>query len=60
MNQKSPTIKNSDINSIIRGELVVLKSQLITSNTNAINTITKYHYKDCISRIDAILKAKSN
>jgi len=60
INQKSATIKNSDINSIIRGELAVLKSQLIAANTNVINTITKYHYKDCISRIDAILKAKSN
>ncbi len=54
--QKTAAVKNSDINSIIRGELSLLRTQL-NSAKNSANTITKYHYNDCIARIDTILKA---
>ena len=44
-------IKNSDLFSIIRGELTVLKNQYkLTASNRNINKITKYHYKDCLVR----------
>ncbi|MFY0604752.1 MAG: zinc-dependent metalloprotease [Flavobacteriaceae bacterium] len=52
------TIKNSDLLSIVRGELTTLKRQLRTASARAVNRITKYHYRDCISRIDDILNPK--
>ena len=49
-------IKNSDLFSIIRGELTVLKNQLTTASNRNINKITKYHYKDCLVRINHLLE----
>ena len=49
-------IKNSDLFSIIRGELTVLKNQLTTASNRNINKITKYHYKDCLFRINHLLE----
>ncbi|MCG1035559.1 zinc-dependent metalloprotease [Polaribacter sargassicola] len=50
--------KNNDISSIARGELEVLKYQVNTASKRAVNTITKYHYKDCYAKIDKILNSK--
>jgi hypothetical protein len=50
--------QNSDLFSIIRGELNVLKGQLRTASNRPVNRITKYHYRDCIARIDEILDPK--
>ncbi len=50
--------KNNDISSIVRGELEVLKYQVNTASKRAINTITKYHYKDCYAKINKILDPK--
>tara|TARA_B100000787_G_scaffold159892_2_gene138484 strand:- start:66975 stop:69416 length:2442 start_codon:yes stop_codon:yes gene_type:complete len=56
MNTKE--IKNSDLFSIIRGELDDLKNQLTTAANRNINKITKYHYNDCVARINDILNPK--
>ncbi|WP_299012366.1 zinc-dependent metalloprotease [uncultured Polaribacter sp.] len=52
------TAKSTDISSIIRGELNVLKSQLNTASKRRINTITKYHYQDIIKGINNTLDPK--
>ena len=51
-------VQNSDLFSIIRGELTTLKSVLRTASARQVNRITKYHYRDCIARIDDILDPK--
>lgn len=56
LNEKG--VSNSDLISIIKGELSSLKTQLKTASLRSVNTITKYHYRDCISRIDDILYPK--
>ncbi len=50
--------QNSDLISIVRGELTVLKGILRTAGNRAVNTITKYHYRDGVARIEAILDPK--
>ena len=50
--------KNNDISSIVRGELEALKHQVNTASKRAVNTITKYHYKDCYAKINKILNPK--
>ena len=50
--------QNSDLFSIIRGELTILRSQLATAGNRQVNRITKYHYKDCVARINDILNPK--
>ena len=51
-------VNQSDIRSIVRGELNTLK-RILTSAVNAgVNTDTKYHYRDCIERINTILEPK--
>lgn len=50
--------QNSDLKSIARGELNILKSQLNSASNRAVNRITKYHYKDCVVRINNILNPK--
>ncbi|AUC22407.1 zinc-dependent metalloprotease [Polaribacter sejongensis] len=50
--------KNNDISSIVRGELEALKNQVNTASKRAVNTITKYHYKDCYAKINEILNPK--
>ena len=47
--------KNTDISSIVRGELVTLKYIISIANKRAISTMTKYHYRDCIHRIETLL-----
>jgi hypothetical protein len=50
--------KMTDISSIVRGELESLKYQVNIASKRAVNRITKYHYKDCYNKIDAILNPK--
>ncbi|WP_147676898.1 zinc-dependent metalloprotease [Algibacter pacificus] len=50
---------DSDINAIARGELNQLKYQLSTASNYSINSISKYHYKDCKATIDLLLNPKS-
>ncbi|MCI2227660.1 zinc-dependent metalloprotease [Polaribacter sp. MSW13] len=51
--------KNTDISSIVRGELEALKYQLNTASKRATNRITKYHYKDCLVMVNNILNPKN-
>ncbi|WP_299665127.1 zinc-dependent metalloprotease [uncultured Polaribacter sp.] len=55
---KDPAVKNTDISSVVRGELTTLKYQLNTASKRAVNKITKYHYKDAVVMIDEILDPK--
>ncbi len=50
--------QNSDITSIVRGELQALNFQLTIAKNRNINRITKYHYKDCLAEIKKILDPK--
>ncbi|MCV9931105.1 zinc-dependent metalloprotease [Flavobacterium sp. LS1R47] len=51
-------VAQSDIRALVRGELNVLKKTLTTAKAMAVNTETKYHYEDCIKRIDLVLNPK--
>ena len=55
---KDASIENTDIPSIIRGELTTLKYLLNSASKRAINKITKYHYKDSVILISNILDPK--
>ncbi len=54
----SSASKNSDVQSIIRGELEALNFQLTIAKNRKINRISKYHYSDCLARIKNILDPK--
>ncbi len=54
----SKETKNSDISSILRGELQSLNFQLTIAKNRGVNRITKYHYRDCMAKIKEILDAK--
>ena len=51
-------VSQSDVRALVRGELTALKSSLNLAKAKAVNTETKYHYMDCIKRIDLILDPK--
>jgi hypothetical protein len=51
-------VLNSDIHAISRGELELLKYQINSASKRATNRITKYHYKDCLAKINDILNPK--
>jgi hypothetical protein len=55
---KDNSTRTSDVPSIVRGELTTLKYLLNNASKRAINTISKYHYKDCVARISTILDPK--
>ncbi|WPO76907.1 zinc-dependent metalloprotease [Flavobacterium sp. KACC 22761] len=48
-------VAQSDLRALVRGELNALKKSLVAAKAAGINTETKYHYEDCIKRIDLIL-----
>ena len=50
--------QNSDISSIVRGELEALNFQLTVAKNRGVNRITKYHYRDCLANIKEILNPK--
>ncbi|MCC1484639.1 zinc-dependent metalloprotease [Winogradskyella immobilis] len=56
--RKFYNVNQSDVRSIVRGELNVMKQALRSAANGAVNTETKYHYRDCIERINAILDPK--
>ncbi|WP_138434000.1 zinc-dependent metalloprotease [Winogradskyella algicola] len=51
-------VNQSDVRSIVRGELNALKRILASAANAGVNTDTKYHYRDCIERINTILEPK--
>ena len=51
-------VSQSDVRSIVRGELNQLKRILTSAANSGVNTDTKYHYRDCIERISIILEPK--
>ena len=58
--QKSTAVNTSqsDIRSVVRGELVTLRAQLRNGLANAANTMSRYHIQDAIARINDILDPK--
>ena len=48
-------VSQSDLRALVRGELSALRKSLVAAKAGGINTETKYHYEDCIKRIDLIL-----
>ncbi|WJS96604.1 zinc-dependent metalloprotease [Flavobacterium johnsoniae] len=48
-------VSQSDLRALVRGELSALRKSLVAGKAGAVNTETKYHYEDCIKRIDLIL-----
>ena len=55
---KDKSASNSDVHSIARGELSTLRYLANSASKRGVNTITKYHYKDIVSKIDNILEPK--
>lgn len=51
-------VSQSDIRALVRGELNTLKRQVAAAGNRGVNTVTKYHYRDCIKRIEHILDPK--
>lgn len=51
-------VNQSDIRAFVRGELNALKRKLSSASKMALNTETKYHYRDCIERINLLLDPK--
>ncbi|GAB4164230.1 MAG: zinc-dependent metalloprotease [Winogradskyella sp.] len=51
-------VNQSDVRSIVRGELNTLKRILTSAENSGVDTDTKYHYRDCIERINIILDPK--
>ncbi|MEM8521735.1 zinc-dependent metalloprotease [Flavobacterium sp. PL12] len=51
-------VSQSDIRGLVRGQLNVLKGTLATAKSGAANAETKFHYLDCIKRIENILDPK--
>ena len=56
--RKYYNVNQSDVRALVRGEINVLKQRLRTATNAAVNTETKYHYRDAIARIDNILNPK--
>ncbi|MFD1604218.1 zinc-dependent metalloprotease [Flavobacterium artemisiae] len=60
-NDRSTTYYNvsqSDLRALVRGELSTLKKSLTAAKAFGSSAETKYHYEDCIKRIDLILNPK--
>lgn len=51
-------VNQSDVRPMVRGELNSLKLVLTSAKAKAANLETKYHYEDCIKRMDKILNPK--
>lgn len=51
-------VSQSDVRALVRGELNTVKRQAASAGNRAVNTITKYHYKDIVKRIEEILDPK--
>ena len=55
--QSGITVNQSDIKSVVRGELKRLRRDVKTASS-AGNTISRYHLQDVVDRIDNILDPK--
>ncbi|NER13703.1 DUF5117 domain-containing protein [Leptobacterium flavescens] len=53
----SYNVNQSDVRALVRGELKQLRSRLNAAKNRTTHTVTRYHYEDCIARIDAIFEA---
>ncbi|WP_460218884.1 zinc-dependent metalloprotease [Psychroserpens sp. MEBiC05023] len=51
-------VSQSDVRALVRGELNILKRQVAAAGNRGVNTVTKYHYRDCVKRIEQILDPK--
>lgn len=51
-------VSQSDVRALVRGELNTLKRQAASAGNRAVNTETKYHYRDIVKRIETILDPK--
>ena len=51
-------VNQSDIRALVRGELNVLKKQVSSAANRQVDTETKYHYRDIVERVDAVLNPK--
>jgi hypothetical protein len=51
-------LQNTDIPSIVRGELEAMNFQLTIAKSRNSNKISKYHYADCLEKINKILDPK--
>lgn len=51
-------INQSDIRSIVRGEITALQQQLIKASQSGGDQLTKFHINDCFARISDMLTAK--
>lgn len=51
-------VGQSDVRALVRGELNALRGTLLAAKARPVNAETKYHYEDCIKRIDLILNPK--
>ncbi|WP_432222007.1 zinc-dependent metalloprotease [Flavobacterium sp. TMP13] len=51
-------VSQSEVRPLVRGELTALKNTLTAAKTKTTNPETKYHYQDCIKRIDLILNPR--
>ena len=51
-------VNQSDVRALVRGELNQLKRVLNSASKMALSTETKYHYRDCIERIEQLLDPK--
>ncbi|MEP5341423.1 MAG: zinc-dependent metalloprotease [Algibacter sp.] len=58
LKEASFNVSQSDIRALVRGELNTLKRLVNNASYRHTNTITKYHYKDCLTRINLILDPK--
>ena len=56
--RKYYNVNQSDVRALVRGELNILKNRLKSAANAAVNTETKYHYRDALVRIDKILDPK--
>lgn len=51
-------VNQSDVRALVRAELKALQRQLTTAKGQTADTLTKYHYEDCIERINQLLEPK--
>lgn len=51
-------VSQSDIRSIARGELNVLKNMIRSNKNRTSDTLTKYHYEEVLARIEQVLDPK--
>lgn len=56
--RKYYNVNQSDVRALVRGELNVLKNRVKSAANSAVNTETKYHYRDALARIESILDPK--